>query len=298
MKEKNHPDFIIIGAMKSGTTTLHKYLLNHPDIFMTEPKEPGFFSRNEIFMKGYEWYLSLFKNARSDQFSGEASTCYSRWPAFDEVPKRIFEFNNKTKLIYILRHPVERSYSHYGHLTFTDKKSFTSFEDALDKENEIVESSMYMRQINRFLEYFPKEQLLLVDFEDLMNKPNQTLINIQNFIGCNVIKLSLDSGIKANKASETTVRNNFVAKLRKIRNLPGIKTLIDLTISQENRKKIRRGIVGVFLNSFLGQWLMKTKKDELSPMLKETRTELLKKFKDDTHALEQYWERDLSRWYS
>lgn len=297
MNGKAHPDFIIIGAMKSGTTTLHKYLSGHPDIFMTTPKEPGFFSRNEVFKKGFDWYLSLFQDAKMNQITGEASTCYSRWPAFDEVPERIFNFNNNVKLIYILRHPVERAYSHYGHLTFTDKKSFASFEDALSKENEIVLSSKYMLQLNKFLEYFPKEHILLVDFEELMNNPNNILVKIQKFIGCNVINLSLENNIKANKASETTVRNSFVAKLRKIRNLPGIKSLIDLTISQENRKKLRKGMVGAFLNSFLGKWLMKTKKDELSPMLPETRVNLLKEFKEDTHALEMFWGRDLSKWY-
>ncbi len=297
MKVKTYPDFIIIGAMKSGTTTLHRYLSSHPDIFMTIPKEPGFFSRNEVFNKGTEWYLSLFQNAHDNQFTGEASTCYSRWPAFEAVPERLSSFNNKVKLIYILRHPVERAYSHYGHLTFADKKNYSSFEEALKQESEIISASKYMLQINKFLEHFPKEQLMLVDFEELMNSPNNILVQIQKFIGCNVINLSLDNVITANKAGETTVRNSFVAKLRKIRNLPGIKTLIDKTISPEYRLKLRKQIVSGFLSSFLGQWLMKSKKKQLTPMLPTTRETMLKEFKEDTKALENYWGRDLSSWY-
>ncbi len=291
------PDFIIAGAMKSGTTTLYSYLSLHPGIFMTTPKEPGFFSRNDVFAKGADWYLSLFKEAAPGQIRGEASTCYSRWPAYPEAAKRIHEFNSKTKVIYILRHPVDRAYSHYGHLVYSDKKPYATFEAAINAEDEIISASKYMLQINKFLEYFPKEQILLVAFEDMVNKTPETLAAIQAFLGCEVRSLAPQNKITANKASEKSVQKNFVNYLRKIRNLPGIKTLVDLTLNQDTRKKIRKQLVAAFLNSSIAQILMKTKKEQLSPISPEIRTKLLNEFKSDTQALEIHWGRDLSGWY-
>lgn len=291
------PDFIIIGAMKSGTTTLHRYLLNHPGIFMTVPKEPGFFSREHVFNKGFGWYASLFENAKTGQFTGEASTCYSRWPAYNHVPERLYAHNKSVKLIYILRHPVSRAYSHYGHLTLHDKKQFASFEDALQKEQEIILSSKYMLQINKFLDFFPKEQLLLIDFEDLMNRPQIALEQVQHFLGCEQVDLTKEKVVKANIAGESNVRNNFIAKVRKIRNLPGINFLVDKAVPKEIREKFLKQLVGIFLNSPVSQWLIKSKKNQLSPLTTETRAQLLQEFNEDVAALEKFWARDLSAWY-
>ena len=74
------PDFIIIGSAKSGTTSLYDYLLEHPLIYMSNPKEPCFFDENVAWDKGVAWYSSLFSGAENDQICGEASTNYTRWP--------------------------------------------------------------------------------------------------------------------------------------------------------------------------------------------------------------------------
>ncbi|NER32103.1 MAG: sulfotransferase domain-containing protein, partial [Symploca sp. SIO1C4] len=74
------PDFLIIGAAKSGTTTLYKYLCRHPQICMSNPKEPDFFAIDHIYDQGIDWYSSLFSEARLKQVCGEASTTYTRLP--------------------------------------------------------------------------------------------------------------------------------------------------------------------------------------------------------------------------
>ena len=110
------PDFMLIGAMKSGTTTLHAYLSRHPGLFLCTPKEPGFFSRDERYARGLDWYRELFTDAQPEQLCGEASTCYSRWPHFENAAPRIAADVPGAKLLYITRDPVERAYSHYRHL--------------------------------------------------------------------------------------------------------------------------------------------------------------------------------------
>src|SRR5690242_14831106 len=79
------PDFVVIGGMKCGSTTLFEYLCRHPDVFMCTPKEPGYFSREKVMARGEAWYRSLFADAKPTQLCGEASTCYTRWPHFGDV---------------------------------------------------------------------------------------------------------------------------------------------------------------------------------------------------------------------
>ena len=109
------PDFIIIGAAKSGTTTLYQYLCRHPQIYMSTPKEPDFFSLDMNYHKGIEWYESLFDGAKPEQICGEASTTYSRWHQHPKAAERISQYLPKVKLIYIMRHPVDRAYSFYAY---------------------------------------------------------------------------------------------------------------------------------------------------------------------------------------
>jgi hypothetical protein len=292
------PDFLIIGAMKSGTTTLYKYLDEHPNIFVPRPrKEPGYFSREHVYQNGRDWYLSLFQNARPDQWVGEASTCYSRWPHFVDVPERIFNFNKDVKLIYILRHPVDRAYSHYGHLLFYANKKYRSLDEALDAEPEILDASKYMAQINRFLQYFPKEQLLLVDFEELVSNPHAILQQVQAFIGCDVINLSIENEIKANEAGEVSLKRKLLGIIYKIRKLPGISRLLDMLLPSGNRKQLLHKIVDFFLNSLLGQWLKNCGKKRLSPLQDSTKARLLNDLRADTKALEAFWGKDLANWY-
>lgn len=110
---KVKPDFIIIGAMKCGTTSLYYYLRNHPDIFMPREKELHYFVEEKNFKKGEDWYQSNF----NDKFrlNGEASTNYTKKHLFSGVPERMHKVVPKAKLIFLYRDPAERSWSHYIH---------------------------------------------------------------------------------------------------------------------------------------------------------------------------------------
>lgn len=102
-------NFIIIGAMKVGSAILVDYLRQNQDLNLSKPKEPQFFSRKYGSWSVAEHEL-LWKEPT--KICGEASTCYSRWPYYKDVPKRIFRYNPKIKVIYILRDPIQRAYSH------------------------------------------------------------------------------------------------------------------------------------------------------------------------------------------
>jgi hypothetical protein len=109
-----YPDFFIIGAARAGTTTLATELSHHPKVFVCDPKEPFFFSHESVRARGCEsWYQGLFARRRPDQICREASTSYSCWPECGDVAGRIALAMSGARLIYLIRHPVERAYSHY-----------------------------------------------------------------------------------------------------------------------------------------------------------------------------------------
>ncbi len=105
------PDFCIVGAAKCGTTALNAMLAAQPFIFMNPLKEPHYFSTKVILDKGDDWYRGLYARATPDQFLGEASTSYTRYPLCDETIGRLIAANPGMKLIYMLREPVSRTES-------------------------------------------------------------------------------------------------------------------------------------------------------------------------------------------
>jgi hypothetical protein len=102
------PDFVIIGAMKSATTTLHEQLAAQAGIFMSEPKEPNFFSDEENWAKGMGWYRGLFEGAGDALLTGESSTHYTKLPDYPSALPRIRERLPDAKFIYVMRHPMQR----------------------------------------------------------------------------------------------------------------------------------------------------------------------------------------------
>ena len=102
------PNFLVIGAMKSGTTSFAHYLGSHPQVFMTKDKEPAFFNRPDSFDGGLEWYSSLFAGAGGALARGEASTDYAKYPRFRGVPEWIAAAVPEMRLLYLVRHPIER----------------------------------------------------------------------------------------------------------------------------------------------------------------------------------------------
>jgi len=183
------PDFIIIGAAKAGTTSLYRYLTRHPNIFMSEPKEPTYFAHDERFNRGESWYLSLFQDARPDQLCGEASTNYTNWPLYPDTVSRMASLVPAVKLIYLMRHPVDRAYSHYIQLIQNirtddpDYKFEKTFEEYIATDDSVIQSSNYMLQIEQFLERYNRDQMLFLIFEEFIKDPQSSLTQIADFLG-------------------------------------------------------------------------------------------------------------------
>ncbi|MGB5897575.1 MAG: sulfotransferase domain-containing protein [Geitlerinemataceae cyanobacterium] len=290
------PNFLIIGAAKAGTTTLYEYLCRHPQIFMSTPKEPEFFARDENYARGIDWYSSLFDNAQPHQICGEASTIYTRSPQFPHTAARIAQHIPQAKLIYLMRHPVDRAYSHYVQRikTAQNKKEKLevgeTFEERIERESFFIDSSNYVLQIEQYLRFFQPESFLFLLMKDVTSNSAETLKQVCRFLEIDdTIDLLNPAAITANQAKthETWfVRSRMTAPLKRIPGVSQVASALPQNV---------RDLAYNFLNNLPYKSKIK-KKYVPTPMLAETRQKLLETFREPNQQLAQFLDRDLSRW--
>jgi hypothetical protein len=189
-------DFMIIGAQKSGTTSLFKYMLSHPQLYMPPEKESPYFDDDEKVARGWDWYIGeYFGDAPADRLWGTVTPNYMIDP---RVPERIREALPGVKLIAVLRDPVERAYSDYR---MNVRRGFEarSFADAVaeclqpevlerarqrpNRTNSYVTSGEYGRILSAYYRLFPSDQLLVFFTEELKHQPETVLQSVFQFLG-------------------------------------------------------------------------------------------------------------------
>lgn len=176
------PDFIIIGAMKCGTSTLAAQLGLQPGIFMTDPKEPNFFSDDAVFARGQGWYEALFADAADGDIKGEASTHYAKLPTHPHTLARMSEMLESPKLIYLIRDPVARAVSHYIHEWSMGVMS-GDIDKAFAQHDALIDYSCYAMQIAPYVKQFGKANLLILSLEKMKQAPQATLEQVCEFLG-------------------------------------------------------------------------------------------------------------------
>ena len=173
-------DFLIIGSMKSGTTTLHRALAHQSEVAMSSWKEPSFFSRDDRWRRGLEWYNQLFPH---EGLRGEASTSYTS-PRYAAVAaERIHRLAPNARLIYLLRHPIERARSHYRHQVQRRRESRPLVEALGDPRSLYMSQSSYWSCLEPYIERFPRQQILVVRLEDLTGSNDRAWRNVLSHIG-------------------------------------------------------------------------------------------------------------------
>lgn len=191
--------------MKSGTTYLTKLLNSHPSIFMCYPEEPSFFVDqaqlrriwrdmwDEGYWKSQESYLRLFQTAENATILGESSTNYTKRPLVMGVPEKIRQFNPDARFIYIMRDPVERAISHYWHMVRLHGE-WRSILDAIKNEPQYRDVSYYAMQLTPFIEYFGRERINVLTFEELTSRPNETMKGLWKWlkVDCSVEATAVD----------------------------------------------------------------------------------------------------------
>ena len=178
------PNFIVIGAAKSATTSLAKVLSRHPDIHFSSAKEPKFFGRN--YHKGWDWYAHFFESGRERQLRGEASTMYSSSShEFQYTPQLIHHHLGIIKLIYVVRHPMKRIVSHWRHYRgkHPDCPDFQHILRNKPMRKRVVEASLYHQHLKRSLHVFPSDVIHCMTYEELISQPRTTLSAMFSFLG-------------------------------------------------------------------------------------------------------------------
>ena len=199
------PGFIIVGAMKCGTTTLFRHLGKHPAIGLSQDKETDFFLAEQNFARGFEWYREQFRPGA--RLYGEASPNYSKCNEFPGVPERIRRHLPDVRLIYMVRDPVERFVSQYLHHMNSGEITVPP-ERILNTRvgRHYLDSSRYCRQLSAYLAHFPREQILVLCLDELRRDPAAIVRRTFEFLG-------VDPGVKVDGLEEA---HNSGADLRRM----------------------------------------------------------------------------------
>lgn len=204
----NHPNFFILGAGKCGTTSLYHCLKQHPEVFMSEVKEPSFFCETFQIVKSPVEYFELYDGVKQERIIGEASHVYLTDPKSARLIKNLFP---KAKFLITLKNPAERAFSLYQDMRNQQWESSKTFKSALDKEENrktsktfkwdnpqyfynflYFHSGLYGQQIQRYFSLFDSHQFHIIKLDDLKTDFDNTIHSIFDF-------LEVDSSIKVDK---------------------------------------------------------------------------------------------------
>lgn len=187
-------NLLIIGAGRSGTTSLCEHLKHHPEICFSTIKEIPFFSIKEIYQRGYDYYHSFFKHPEITVIASSDTYLLIN----KEAPDRIKQYNPDMKIIIIMREPAERAYSSYLYaINNGHQKRTIGFKESFIRENEFINqkdivtrnnlghfySGLYYKHIKYWMKFFPKENFLLLKTIELKTDTSKTLSKINSFLG-------------------------------------------------------------------------------------------------------------------
>lgn len=294
------PNFIIIGAAKAGTTALHHYLNQHPQIYMSPVKETKFFVfenravdyRGPGDLEANRWvitnltdYAEQFAGVTDELAIGESSPLYLYDPL---TPQSIYHHIPHVKLIAILRNPVDRAYSSFLHLVQEGRETVLDFSKALQQEDSRIannwallwhyqKAGLYFEQLKRYFAQFNSQQIRVYLYEDLSNHPISLLKNIFSFLEVDatfipdVKQRHNVSLVPKNRTLHAWITGQGRLKRMLERSLPeGWSTPLLQSVKQKNLGKPR-----------------------LSP---ELRKQLIQNFQNDIIQLQDLIDRDLSHW--
>jgi len=293
------PTFIIAGAPKCGTTALWMYLKEHPEVYMTNPiKEPRFFSdargelekaalgagpiRSGTFHKGLKWYESLFTASSDKPVRGEGSTQYF---SVESSPKLIKSFLPDVKLIFLLRDPSERVYSHYWQEYKLGLK-FPTFANMVKSNHPRLEHychvSCYKTHLKRYYDVFSNSHILVLLDVDLRKKPLETIQKAYEFVGVDTEFVPSCLGTRFNKQMKPRLR----LLQRMITNISASR-LSD--IFPDGSRPCLRWVTRSIRH-------MNLLPNEVPPLPKEIRAQLRDRFLDDIAYVEELQKCDLNAW--
>jgi hypothetical protein len=300
------PDFLVIGAGKSGTTSIDKYLHQHPEIFVPRKKEPNFFGYENISAKDLSGnpeelahyrnsvttigeYLKIFEEALPHQKRGETSNTYLY---HKNAPDRILHYIPEVKLIAILRQPAERLFSRYMHLARENRTPTKEFADCLDQKsvwwrrNDLINEGFYARHLQRYFELFPRENIKVYLYEDFQAQPLEIMREIYEWLGVDA-SFSPDVTLRYNESG--LIRNAF---LNKIYGQGGIVSRTLRSLFPSYYQNLRSNLA--LKKKMMDLRRKNLEKKDMDPAIRRALT--LNVYAEDIRQLGKLLHRDLSHW--
>lgn len=179
------PDFIVLGAMKCASSTVSRYLELHPDIYMVPGCEPNYFSHDENYAKGSEWYASFFKGRGAAQICGEGSNYYAAGAMYPHSATRMARDLPEARLILMVRHPLKRIVSAWvqNRVDMGDKISPTLEAAVREMPERFVDQSLYWKNLSRYRAHYPDDRIFIGFMEDLSSDSGAFFSGLCNFLG-------------------------------------------------------------------------------------------------------------------
>lgn len=246
-------DFFIVGVQKTGTTSLYKYLDEHPDIFMPEVKENHFFIQDKAYEKGENYFHKFYSSYQSQKIIGGASV---HMFSTHVVPERIYNYNKEAKIIIMLRNPIDRAYSAYN---FALKNGWenpdNNFIDTLALQDKRIEGSfneqtnlsyfyvgLYYKHISNWLKWFPKENVFIMLNSDLKKNARKAVQNVCRFLGVDE-NVNINTDVIHNKSGAVRFKgiHYFIrSKDNKVKNM--ISNMLPFKLKYILRTRVRKGL--------------------------------------------------------
>jgi GT2 family glycosyltransferase len=265
--------FVVIGAMKAGTTSLHQALAAHPEIGMPSRKELDYFST--VQNPSRQEYLNLFRWCRGS-ITGEASPSYAMYPTHGDVARRMAEVIPEAKLIFCTREPIDRMRSHYRHEVLRSRENRPA-DRALNDVKYLV-PSLYGMQLERYLKYYDPAQIAIVTLSDLWARPDDSLQGIFDFLGVDV-EWRDARGIRL--VFESSSRPALTTEVERLRNTPMMRAVLG-RLPTEFKQQVGFHLPGAGQATKRARALMESEKDW-------TPSEAIRTwFDEDAAAFERY----------
>lgn len=278
---KNKPDFLVIGAMKSGTTTLYHDLLSHPDIFLLDKESNLLFTPDPASA-----YASAYQKSAANQSCGEVCPDYSKLPDFpDTIAKAKTLFSDSPpRIIYLVREPLSRTLSHHRFVSSRRDTRFTTMpsdiNDCLEDHPELIHYSCYAMQIRPWIEAFGKSTVLTIRFEDFIQRRAITLKEIFTF---------LDLTIDHSSPAPNTIHNRSASR-------PVLTPAWQSLISTRFYRRLIRPCLNLTLRDKIRRWVLPSTSQNYIPPTAATQQQIIEQLRDDSAELQQLLELDAPLW--
>lgn len=275
------PDFLIIGAMKAGTTSLYRDLIANPAVFFSDDKEPGNLNHDDVLEPGgLAAYARHFERARPGQICGEASTTYSQRPQYSNIPQRALKvLGAGTRIIYVVREPVARIISQHMH-AWTIGLRREQIDEAVRRRPRFIDFSRYAWQITPWIETFGREQVMIVRFESYVENRRETVTEISRFLGVEPRADLVKVDVAYNRSADKPVPKGLFAPLR----------------HNVLYRRVLRPVLGPAAREKLRNALLPRAKDLPDPPSPETVRFILDELREDAERLRVIMGRDEPVW--